>query len=189
MNGEDVGTEVVERLKGGELNELCQATEEALAAGIGFGWVRPPDRARLEAYWRGVLVVPQRVLIVGRREGVIAGSVQVVLPVPNDEARAFSVSVDTHFVAPWARGHGLAKALLEAAEGHARGLGYSQVCLDVRVTQERAIRLYEACGYERWGTLPDYHDVDGERIAGHFYRKKLAGGRGGPPSPGGEGDA
>ncbi len=165
--------EVIERFRGGELNELCGATKEALSHGIGFGWIRTPERERLEAYWRGVLVVPQRILIVGRREGVIAGSIQVVLPGPNDEARVFSVSIDTHFVAPWARGHGLAKALLDCAEKHAWENGYTQVCLDVRETQERAIGLYETSGYERWGTLPDYHNVNGEMIAGHFYRKSI----------------
>ena len=45
--------------------------------------------------------------------------------------------------------------------------------LDVRVIQERAIKLYESCGYERWGVLDRYHEVDGEMIAGAFYIKNL----------------
>lgn len=170
----DTSSDTIERFKPGELVELCDATRQALDNGIGFGWVAMPSDERLEAYWKGVLVVPHRTLIVGRYRGVIAGSVQVVRPVTRDEARAFSASLDTHFVAPWARGHRLAGALLERAERHAAEAGFTQICLDVRVTQERAIRLYEANGYERWGTLPDYHLIAGAMTAGHFYRKKIA---------------
>ncbi len=167
-------TEIIERFRPGELVELCDATRKALEDGIGFGWVALPSDDRLKAYWKGVLVVPHRTLIIGRYRGTVAGSVQVVRPVTRDEARAFSASFDTHFVAPWARGHGLAAALLRHAERHAAAVGFTQFCVDVRVTQDRAIRLYEAHGYERWGTLPDYHLVDNRMIAGHFYRKKIA---------------
>ena len=170
----DAATDIIERFRPGELAELCDATRKALDDGIGFGWVSMPSEERLEAYWKGVLVVPHRTLIVARYRGVIAGSVQVVRPVTRDEARAFSASIDTHFVAPWARGHGLAGALLDHAERQAAAAGFTQICLDVRVTQERAIRLYEANGYERWGTLPDYHLVGNKMIAGHFYRKKIS---------------
>ncbi len=167
-------TETIDRFRPGELAELCDATRQAIDDGIGFGWVAMPSDERLLTYWKGVLVVPHRALIVGRFRGVIAGSVQVVRPMARDEARAFSASFDTHFVAPWARGHGLAGALLEHAERYAAEAGFTQICIDVRVTQERAIRLYEANGYERWGTLPDYHLIGDQMIAGHFYRKKIA---------------
>ena len=170
----DAATDIIERFRPGELAELCDATRKALDDGIGFGWVTMPSDERLETYWKGVLVVPHRTLIVGRYRGVVAGSVQVVRPVTRDEARAFSASVDTHFVAPWARGHGLAGALLDHAERHAAAAGFTQICLDVRVTQTQAIGLYEANGYERWGTLPDYHRVGRKMVAGHFYRKKIS---------------
>ncbi len=157
----------------GELVDLCTATVEAIRDGIGFGWVRPPTRQRLEAYWRGVVLVPERVLFLGRVDGSVAGSVQLVKPPPAYEAVHFTTQIDTHFVAPWARGHGLAKQLLEAAEAEARDGGFSVMRLDVRVTQERAIALFESCGYRRWGTLDTYHKVNGDMIAGHFYAKEL----------------
>jgi RimJ/RimL family protein N-acetyltransferase len=50
--------------------------------------------------------------------------------------------------------------------------------LDVRETQERAIALFEASGYVRWGTHPAYARVDGRTVAGHFYCKLLEPGRG-----------
>lgn len=162
-----------ERFGPGELVELCAATADAIRDGIGFGWVRAPTRQRLEAYWRGVLLVPERVLFLGRVDGSVAASIQLVKPPPAYEAVHFTTHIDTHFVAPWARGHGLAKRLLEAAESEAREGGYSVMRLDVRDTQDRAIALYEGSGYRRWGTLDNYHKVNGEMIAGHFYVKDL----------------
>ncbi|HEX9648751.1 MAG TPA: GNAT family N-acetyltransferase [Alphaproteobacteria bacterium] len=169
----DLAVQQVERFRRGELAGLCDATVEAILDGIGFGWVQPPPRERLEAYWRGVLLVPERELFLGLLGASVAGSVQLVKPVRNFEAGQFAAHIDTHFVTPWARGHGLARMLLEAAEAEARAQGFTVMRLDVRATQERAIALYESCGYERWGTLDRYHKVDGRMIAGHFYVKDL----------------
>ncbi len=156
-----------------ELEDLCDATEAAILDGSGFGWLKPPTRNRLETYWRGVLVVPERELFVARLDGAIAGSAQLIKPPPNQEARAFAAVLATHFVAPWARGHGLARALVDAVEEAARAGGFEVLTLDVRETQEAAIKLYESVGYERWGTLPTYARVDGRMIAGHYYVKSL----------------
>ena len=45
--------------------------------GGGFGWLKPPPRQVLENYWKGVLLVPERRLVVGRLDGIIAGSAQL----------------------------------------------------------------------------------------------------------------
>ena len=156
-----------------DLSDLCDATEAAIRDGNGFGWLAPPPRARLEAFWRGVLVVPERELFVGRLDGAIAGSAQLVKPTPNQEARGFAATLSTHFVAPWARGHGLARELVESVENAARAGNFEILNLDVRDSQKAAIKLYERCGYQRWGTMPSYARVDGNMIAGHFYVKKL----------------
>ena len=55
----------------------------------------------------------------------------------------------------------------------ARTKGYSQILLEVRETQERAISVYEVGGYIRWGKLPTYHKIGEEKIAGYFYYKNL----------------
>ena len=165
--------ELVEKFRRVDLIDLAEATHEAINDGIGFGWVRPPSNQRLEAYWKGGLVVPERDLFVGRLDESVAGSIQLLRPPPNFEAGVFSASIDTHFVAPWARGHGLAKILLEAAEEAALKAGLTVMRLEVRASQERAIALYQSCGYRRWGTLQKYHLVDGGFVAGYFYVKDL----------------
>ena len=172
---------MVERLRKRELAELCEAAAAAINDGAGFGWVRPPQPAAFERYWRGVTVVPERVLFVGRMDGVVAGSVQLVSAPPQKEAWRLSCLIDTHFVAPWARGHGLARRLLEAAEAEALARGFKVMNLSVRETQNVAIGLYESLGFEHWGTHPKYAFVDGKSVAGHYYCKDLTDLRDRPP--------
>ena len=51
--------------------------------------------------------------------------------------------------------------------------GLEGLYLDVRESQVRAIELYEAMGYVRWGTNPYYAQVEGRWLAGHFFHKLL----------------
>jgi ribosomal protein S18 acetylase RimI-like enzyme len=155
------------------LSELCAAASEAIEDGAGFGWLRPPPTQDFEGYWQGVTLVPERTLFVGRLDGVIGGSVQLVSPPPQKEAWAFACLVDTHFVAPWARGHGMARALLEQVEEDARARKFQAINLSVRETQVAAVSLYEMLGFKRWGSHPKYALVDGKTVAGHYYCKEI----------------
>jgi ribosomal protein S18 acetylase RimI-like enzyme len=169
-----IGVERVEAFTDGDLADLCDATCDAIEAGGGFGWVKPPPQHLLESYWHGVLLVPGRELFVGRLDGVIAGSAQLLHPPKNNEAQAFAAHLTTSFVAPWARGHGLARGLLAAVEHEAVACGYDILKLDVRETQSAAIALYESRGYVRWGVDPYYAQVEGKVIRGFYYYKTLA---------------
>ena len=92
----------------------------------------------------------------------------------SNEASMFRVFIDTHFVATWARGHGLAKLLIEEAEKECKLNNYSHVLLDVRETQKRAIKLYQQIGYKLWGELPVYHKLnDKKMVSGKYYYKHL----------------
>ncbi len=165
--------ELITEFRRADLSDLVQATEDAIRDGIGFNWVIPPSRDTLETYWKGVLVVPERVLIGGRLEGTLSGSIQLVKPGISKETSSFAASLEAHFVAPWARGHGLARALLQEAEREARKSGFSVLKLSVRQTQEAAIRLYEESGYVLWGILPMDEFVSAQMVAGRFYYKNL----------------
>ncbi|MDA0702900.1 MAG: GNAT family N-acetyltransferase [Proteobacteria bacterium] len=169
-------TIVVERLtefQGSDLYDLCDATEAAVIEGGGFGWLRPPPRPALEAFYRGVLVVPERSLFVGRLDGVVCAAAQLQRMPPNNEAQAFQGQLAHSFVAPWARGHGLARAVTVAVEKRAREEGFKVLRLDVRETLTAAIKLYESLGYVHWGTNPKYALIDGTMIAGRYYYKDL----------------
>ena len=117
--------------------------------------------------------MPERTLLVGKLDGVIGGSVQRVSPPPQKEAWAFACLIDTHFVAPWARGHGMARKLLEQVESEACEHGFTTMNLSVRVTQEAAVNLYETLGFKCWGIHPKYAFVDGKTVSGHYYCKEL----------------
>jgi ribosomal protein S18 acetylase RimI-like enzyme len=160
-----------------DLQALCEATDAAILEGGGFGWINPPGRAALERYFRGVLLVPERELFVSRLDGVVVGSAQLVRPPRNNEAQAFAASIMHNFIAPYARGYGLGRMMLRRVEEGARALGYHVLNLDVRETQEAAIRLYEGLGYQRWGEHPAYARVAGRTIRGFYYFKLLREGR------------
>ena len=158
----------------GEIEELTSATMDAIQEGIGFGWTTKPPKNKIIEYWKGVLLVPNRWLFLGKYKGVISGSIQVVTLSSSNEAAIFRVFIDTHFVATWARGHGLAKLLLETAQKECIENKFTHVILDVRDTQIRAINLYEQLGFKLWGKLPAYHKLEnGKMIPGNFYYKQL----------------
>lgn len=174
-----ISVERIEEFTEEDLHALCEATDAAIIDGGGFGWLNPPGRLALENYFRGVLLVPERELFVARLNGAIVGSAHLVRPPRNNEAQAFAAHLMHAYVAPYARGHGLARALTLAVEERARSLGYHVLNLDVRETQEAAIRLYERMGYVRWGEHPAYARVGGQTIRGFYYHKmlKIPGGR------------
>ncbi len=157
----------------GDLDDLCDATDAAIEGGGGFGWVKLPARDVLERYWEGVLAMPKRDLFVARLDGVICGTCQLLKPPINNEAQSFAVQLTTNFVTPWARGHGLAKMLVEAAEKRAASEGFEVINLDIRETLQRAKDLYESMGYERIGEHPYYAKVDGKTLKGYYYYKKI----------------
>ncbi|QEX19854.1 hypothetical protein FRZ44_51690 [Hypericibacter terrae] len=165
--------ELLKKYSGTDLADLCDAAEDGIRAGGGFGWLTPPTRDVMETYWKGVLLVPERRLFVGRLDNTIVGSAQLLRPGKNNEAQAHWATMTTHFVAPWARGHGLAKAILVAVEEAAREIGAQVLNLDVRESQEAAIQLYQSLGYVHWGTHPHYAKVQGKSVAGLFYYKDL----------------
>lgn len=156
-----------------DLQALCEAADAAILEGGGFGWVKSPGRLALTSYFRGVLLVPERELFIGRLNGTIVGSAQLVRPSRHNEAQAFAATLMHAFIAPYARGHGLARLMTQRVEDGARALGYQVLNLDVRESQEPAIRLYESLGYLRWGEHPAYARVGGRTIRGLYYTKLL----------------
>jgi hypothetical protein len=166
---------VVELFADDDLHALCEATHAAIIEGGGFGWVHPPGQRSLESYYRGVLLVPERQFFIARLDGTIVGCAQLVRPPRNNEAQAFAATLMHAFIAPYARGHGLARLLTQHVEEAARQTGYHVLNLDVRETQAAAIRLYESLGFVRWGVHPSYARVGGKTIRGFYYYKLLKG--------------
>ncbi len=165
--------ELLSEIEESDLQDLCKATEDAIRDGNGFGWLTPPRHSVLEAYWKGVILMPERALFVAWLEGRIVGSVQLLRPSRHNEAQAHIARLTTFFIAPEARGQGLARDILWTAENAAVEAGFMQLDLDVRATQKAAIQLYERHGFVRWAEREAYAFVDGCPVTGFFYSKML----------------
>lgn len=66
-------------------------------------------------------------------------------------------------VAPEHQGNGLARTMLDALAIWGRGQGAQWVWLEVRVGNQRAMRVYEAYGFRRMGHRKDYYPAGGNR--------------------------
>jgi ribosomal protein S18 acetylase RimI-like enzyme len=175
-----LSVERVDSLDDADMADLCEATDAAIIEGGGFGWLAPQGREALTRHFRGVMLVPERELFVARLDGHPVGSAQLVRPARNNEAQAWSAHLTHAYIAPYARGHGLARMMVRRVEERASALGHRVLNLDVRETQRTAIALFEGLGYVRWGTHPAYARIEGRTVAGHHYYKTLEPVRGRP---------
>ena len=156
-----------------DLADLCYNTEQAIKAGGGFGWITVPPRDVLKKYLNGMLLVNTNTLIVGRLNGDIAGSLQLSFYPPNNEAQKTIARIQSHFVAPWARGYGLAKAMIDYALVKSKENNKNSIQLDIRETQTAAIQLFESKGFIKWGQNPVYAYINGNPIKGYYYYRNI----------------
>ena len=71
-------------------------------------------------------------------------------------------------------GLGIGRLLTEELIGAARSMGYEQLELAVAATNARAIRLYETCGFVRFGTCPNaFRYKDGSYADEHLMAVNL----------------
>lgn len=156
-----------------DLADLCSITEQAIKAGGGFGWLTIPPIEALKKYWNGLVLIKSNILIVGRLNGIIAGASQISFNLPNNEAQKNISKIQSHFVVPWARGYGLAKAMIDQAIRVSKENSQKSIQLDIRETQSAAIKLFENKGFVKWGENPSYAFINGTRIKGYYYYKDL----------------
>ncbi|GAB5387891.1 MAG: hypothetical protein Alpg2KO_08590 [Alphaproteobacteria bacterium] len=168
-----VAAEELHNFSGPDVHDLCEATEAAIKAGGGFGWIDVPERDVMERYWRGVMAMPDRSLIVGRLDGTISGSVQLVRAPSSNQAQSFAVTLATFFVAPWAQRMGVGRAILQGGISRAQVERFKVINLSIRETQQAAIHLFEAHGFKCWGRQDKYAQVGGTIIPGRHYTLDL----------------
>lgn len=71
-------------------------------------------------------------------------------------------------------GAGIGRKVMEEAIGAARDMGYEQAELEVAAGNERAVRLYESLGFQKYGTFPDNMKYkDGTYEDAYWMMKKL----------------
>lgn len=79
--------------------------------------------------------------------------------------------VQTVAVAARSQGQGLGRRLLDELTAEARRRGCTQLYLEVRVDNDRAIALYAAAGFEKQGRRRDYYGPGADALV---LRKRLA---------------
>jgi GNAT superfamily N-acetyltransferase len=104
----------------------------------GFNPGPPPDPATYRP--------PQGAFLLATRDQTPMGC--VALSVPDREVKRL-------WIAPAARGQGLARRLMQAIEDQARQMGLTSLRLDTNATLTEAIALYRRTG---WTDIPRYND-------------------------------
>jgi ribosomal protein S18 acetylase RimI-like enzyme len=138
----------------GELGALLHA---CVHHGASIGYVLPFSVEDGKTFWRDKVWPAvrngSRLLLVVRRDGRIAGSVQLDYDTPpNQPHRA---EVRKLLVHPDFRRQGLSRLLMAELERHAGGLNRRLLTLDTR-TGDAAEPLYASLGYRTVGIIPGY---------------------------------
>ena len=138
------------------IEELASVLIDCVEGGASVSFMHPLSRDRAVAFWRRVaqgVAAGERALLVAEETRGVCGTVQLVLEQPENQPHRADLS--KLLVHRRARRHGLAAALMRAAEATARECGKTLLVLDA-VTGGDAARLYERLGWERVGVIPGY---------------------------------
>ncbi len=147
----------IEKWNGEELDELAEVLHACVHAGASVSFILPFTHENASAFWREQVLPAvrdgSRCVLVARRDGKIAGTVQIDLATPpNQPHRA---EVKKLLVHPEARRQGIARALMVAIEDEARSARRTLLTLDT-VTGGFAESLYRSLGYVEVGRIPGY---------------------------------
>lgn len=142
---------------GSHLRELGALLHACVHDGANINFVLPFTEDDSEAFWSEE-VLPgvrdgARVMLVARKSGRIAGSVQLDCDTPPNQSHRAEVS--KLMVHPDFRRQGIARALMAELERLANELGRSLITLDTR-TGDKAEPLYASLGYKTAGVIPGY---------------------------------
>jgi len=138
------------------LPDLCAILSDCVEGGASVGFMSPyPPEAALP-FWHGVVEAVGDgavLLLVAEIDGRALGTVQVgIRQMPNQPHRG---DVKKMLVHRDARGLGLSRLLMDAAEKEAARYGKTLLVLDT-ATGESAEVIYQRFGWQVSGVVPDY---------------------------------
>jgi len=151
----------IERLDGASaaaaVPELSRILIDCVESGGGVSFLHPLAPGKAAAFWRGEVVPAvergHTALLVARAGGHIVGTVQVILGMRENQPHRGEIA--KLLVAPAARRHGIARALMEAAQHLAKDAGKILLVLDTE-TGSNAEQLYRSLGWQEVGIIPNY---------------------------------
>ncbi len=153
---------------------IAALLQQLVAGGAALGWVDPPTEAEvaeLLGETAGAAATDDAALLVAEVDGQPAGFAywrRYTRPTHRPHADIEKVAVDPRW-----QGRGIGRLLMQgliraAAESHVEVL-----TLDLRGDNERAARLYESLGFERYGVLERFVAVGERRYDKLFYALDL----------------
>jgi len=128
--------------------ELWHVIEPTIRAGETYPLARDLAQADALAYWRS----PQHEVFVAERGGAIAGTYYLRA---NNQGGGAHVANCGYIVAPHAMRGGVARAMCAHSMERARARGFRAMVFNfVIASNERAVRLWQSCGFAIVGRLP-----------------------------------
>lgn len=169
---------IVSRLDESQLSsyveELAELLVDTVDGGASVGFLAPLDLAAAVAWWKERAAAGRLAVWTARDGGRMVGTVSLAFPdKPNSRHRAELVKLMVHRDA---RGRGLGRRLLTAAEESAAAMGITLLHLDTE-TDSPAEHLYSTAGWTRAGVIPDYaEDPAGVLRPTTLYYKQVGAG-------------
>ncbi|ASV85212.1 acetyltransferase domain protein [Ochrobactrum quorumnocens] len=153
---------------------LAEIITDCVNGGASVGFMAPCETHDFIPYWNRVaneVDAGETALLIAEHQGEIVGTVQLGLSqMPNQPHRADLKKLLIHTKA---RGLGIARKLMEAAEESARNHRKTLICLDT-ATGSHAEAIYTHLGWERVGVIPNYALYpDGSPCATTLFYKGL----------------
>jgi GNAT superfamily N-acetyltransferase len=139
-----------------DIVQLADVLADCVEGGASVSFMLPMTAEKSLGFWRGVAADVRsgtRILLVAEDALGIAGTVQVILGLPENQPHRGDLT--KMLVHRRARNRGVGAALLRAAEDAARDAGRTLLVLDT-VTGGAGERLYQRLGWSRVGEVPDY---------------------------------
>ena len=169
----EITIERVSAADDGVVKELAAVLVDAVDDNAGVSFMAGLQLDEATAWWRNVLTTsaPRSVVLVARDAEGIVGTVQLQPAwAPNQPHRA---DVGKLIVHRRARRRGVARALMQELERHARDHGFTLLLLDT-CKGGAAEQLYASLGWTRVGVVPRFAlNPDGSPCDTVFFYKEL----------------
>lgn len=156
-----------------ELHALCETLEASIIEGYHCKWTKPPPRHFIESHFKGVLLVPEKLLLIARLDGNIVGICEINTPSKQGDSCDIAVKIDIFAVAPYALNIGVEQRLLSKMEQVVSQLGFPIINITIDETQKRVLQFYLQNEYVHWATHPYYQRIDGQIVKGLFLYKSF----------------
>ena len=137
----------------GDEAALWRILEPVIRAGETYPLARDMSRAEALAYWRAPA---HAVFVVERTDGPMHEIVGTYYLRANHAGGGAHVANCGYMTAPWASGRGVATAMCRHSLIEAKVRGFRAMQFNLVVSSnERAVRLWQHCGFQIVGRLPE----------------------------------